>query len=194
MTSSPLRRRFPWKFALPLLFQLAIVLAIPIPKALTLATGETLYLQTVPIDPYDLLRGRYITLAYAIENHRSLSNLPGWESEEELRDAGGNLPDSIYLVMELEEDSANPVRPWQVVRVAFDLPTDLAERQRILKARYSRYGNIDVGLSQYFIPEAIGDELERDILEHRNSTLVEVKVDDRGNSALVGLWVEDRSY
>ena len=197
-------RRLPWRFGLPFLLKLAIVLAIPIPTLSILANGETLYLQTAPIDPYDLLRGRYVTLAYAVEDRQALAQLPGWPenadlSDLELPELGDRQPRWVYLVMEPAADGEvssvdREVLPWRATQVTFQRPTELARGQRLLKARYSRYGNVDVGLSQYFIPESIGDELERDIREHRDATVAEVKVDRFGNGVLVGLWVENRHY
>ena len=53
---------------------------------------------------------------------------------------------------------------------------------------------LDVGLGAYYIPEAIGDTLEDDIWDNPEGTRAEVKVDKRGKTALISLWVEDRNY
>lgn len=195
-----------WRFTLAIAFQLAIVLSIPAPKAITIATGNTIYLATRPVDPYDILRGRYVTLEYAVEQSFEIADLPGYLSKEQLEETHGELPDRIYLIMEKraietgERDSNAPTRAvsaWDAVRVAYRLPQDLDEHQQILASKLSFHSSrvwIDAGLGQYFIPEAIGDALEEDIRQHQEATLVEVKVDRRGNAALVGVWVEDREY
>ncbi|MGK7907185.1 MAG: GDYXXLXY domain-containing protein [Synechococcus sp.] len=195
-----------WRFTLAIAFQLAIVLSIPAPKAITIATGNSIYLATRPVDPYDILRGRYVTLEYAVEQSSEIADLPGYLSKEQLEETYGELPDRIYLIMEKraietgERDSnatTRAVSAWDAVRVAYRLPQDLDKHQQILASKLSFHSSrvwIDAGLGQYFIPEAIGDALEEDIRQHQEATLAEVKVDRRGNAALVGVWVEDREY
>ena len=184
------------RFILAISIQLAIVFSISVPQAITLATGNTIYLATRPIDPYDLLRGRYVTLEYEAESPAVLKMLPGYLSRSELEDVYGQIPRRIYLVMEPRESQAT-IPVWQPVRVAYSLPQELDTEQQLLAGRLvDRWENLemDAGLGRYFIPEAIGDDLEDDIRQHQEATLAEVKVDRRGNSALVGVWVEDRQY
>ena len=196
MDTQSSRKRLMWRFIFAVSIQVAIVLSIPVPKAITLARGSTIYLATRPIDPYDLLRGRYVTLDYEAENPAILETLPGYRSRPELEEFYGRIPPRIYLVMEPNEPEA-AVAAWQPVRVAYSLPQDLGAGQHLLAGRLvNRWQNleVDIGLGRYFIPEAIGDELEEDIRQHREATLAEVKVDRRGNAAIVGVWVEDRQY
>ena len=195
-----------WRFTIAIAFQLAIVASIPIPKAIVIATGDTIYLQTRPIDPYDILRGRYVTLDYEIEQSSAISNLPGYLTPEQLQTTDGERPDRIYLILEkskldpneLDRNvSVNSVIPWNAVEVAYRLPETLEEGQQLLSGQLSFHSSrewIDIGLGQYFIPESIGDALEKDIRQHQEATLAEVKVDRRGNSALMGIWVEERKY
>ena len=196
MTPQSSRTPLMWRFILAIAVQVAIVLAIPLPKAITIATGNTIYLSTRPIDPYDLLRGRYVTLDYEAESLPVLETLPGYLSRPKLEELYGQTPPRIYLVME-PSATAEVVAAWQPVRVAYGLAPELEEGQLLLGGRLvNRWHNfeVDLGLGRYFIPEAIGDELETDIREHREATLAEVKVDRRGNAAIVGVWVEDRQY
>lgn len=205
------RNRWSWAFALAVIAQVGVVLAIPIPKALTLATGTSIFLETRPVDPYDPLRGRYVTLDYFLEDPPSIETIPGYLSIDEIEATFEQMPDRIYFIMEPRDSTSsesnssgstetNPVIAWEAVRIAYLLPEKLEQGQQVLagELRVNRYNvwhtAIDLGLDSYFIPETIGDELEDDIREHREDTLVEVKVDRRGNSALVGVWVEDRQY
>ena len=210
------RNRWSWAFALAVVAQVGIVLAIPIPKALTLATGTSIFLETRPIDPYDPLRGRYVTLDYFLEDPPSIETLPGYLSVEQIEATFEQIPDRVYFIMEPRDSTApessssesgasasikpNPVIAWEAVEITYRLPEELEQGQQVLAGELKvgpynvRHVAIDLGLDSYFIPETIGDELEDDIREHRGDTLVEVKVDRRGNSALVGVWVEDRQY
>lgn len=187
-----------WRFGGILLLQLAIVLAVPFPKAITLATGTTIALQTTPVDPYDILRGRYVTLGYEAERVNTLKNLPGWNTRLQNRDRQSSLH-PIYLILEPVPDTSDtaPVQPWRPVAIAWTRPRNLTSPQLVIKGTYDTYyrsGNVDLGLGEYFIPEERGDVLEKDMEANRDAVFAEIKLDRRGNSALVGLWVEDRNY
>ena len=157
-------------------------------KAITLNTGTTVYLQTVPIDPYDVLRGRYVTLNYEISQVATLETLPGWSED------WTGVKRVLYITIEAPDSPTSPTMPWQAVAVNEAYPEMVQKNQRVLKARWQGWGNLDLDLGAYYIPETIGDELEADIREHQELTRAEVKVDGKGQTALVQLWVEDRSY
>lgn len=196
------RNRWPWAFGLAVLAQVGIVLAIPMPKAMTLATGTSIFLETRPVDPYDLLRGRYVTLRYELEDRTEIEAIPGYLSKTELDTTFEQVPDRIYFIMEQSESapsgaSTDSVFAWNAVEIAYHLPDDLGDDQQVLAGELITSSDdvwVELDLDSYFIPETIGDDLEDDIRQHREDTLVEVKVDRRGNSALVGVWVEDRQY
>lgn len=187
MTSSNPKRTLPlWRFLVPLAIQMAIILSIPAQKVLTITSGTTIYLQTAPVDPYDLLRGRYVTLNYDIAQRSRLETLPGWSDDWTQQGT------ELYVVISPPAD-AQSRDPWQPVSVSDRYPQRLESEQQVVKGRWHGW-RLDLGLGAYYIPEAIGDALEDDIQEHPEETRVEVKVDKRGKTALIGLWVEDRNY
>jgi uncharacterized membrane-anchored protein len=175
-----------WRFWIPVALQLLIIALVPAPKAYTLATGKTVFLQTIPVDPYDILRGRYVTLNYEIANWETLEKLPGWEPEFERERS------EFYLI--LEGSSTSSTDPWQVVAVSKVYPKNLDPDQIVLKASGGSWPGASLGIDQYYIPEDIGDRLEVDIRAHQAKTRVEAKIDSFGHAAIVGVWVEDRSY
>ena len=65
-----------WRFWAPLLFQTALILAVPAQAVYTQLTGKTVILQTIPVDPYELLRGYSQTLRYDISIQDNLRKLP----------------------------------------------------------------------------------------------------------------------
>lgn len=175
-----------WRFIVPLAVQVAIVLSIPAQKVMTITSGSTVYLQTAPVDPYDLLRGRYVTLNYEIAQRSLLETLPGWSDDLATRG------EDVYVV--LQPPTVPQARePWQAIAVSNTPPETLESGHQFIKGTW-RGWNLDLGLGAYYIPEAIGDALEDDIAANREDTWTEVKVDGRGKTALVGLWVEDREY
>ena len=66
-----------WRFAVPLLLQIGLVLVPPAQSVYTHITGKTVILQTIPVDPYDPLRGYSQTLSYDISRLETLKKLPG---------------------------------------------------------------------------------------------------------------------
>ena len=183
-------RSFPhWRFWFPLAAQLLIVLAIPLPRAITLATGDTVYLSTMPVDPYDLLRGRYVTLRYQIQNPSVLGDLPRRSAKPAFD------WEEIFITLAPPEDDLDPTAPWQPVEVNYRYPQEVEPQQVVIRGEQGRRGRwIDLGLGEYYIPEEIGDALEDDIRDHPRETRAEVKVDRWGNAALVSVWVQDREY
>ncbi len=174
-----------WRCLLPLAAQALIVISIPAQNAYTLATGTTVYLQTAPVDPYDVLRGRYVTLGYVITRLEQLDSLPGWS--EDFRQLGTEL----YLV--IEPSGAGERSPWQAVAIHDHYPQELQPQQQVIKGQWL-HGRLQIGLSEYYIPEEIGDALEADMRQQNGEALAEVKVDSRGHAALVQLWVKDHVY
>ena len=75
--ATPFRR---WRFWIPLILQTALIAAVPAQAVYTHLTGRTVVLKTVPVDPYDLLRGYSQTLAYDISQPNNLKSLPGWKT------------------------------------------------------------------------------------------------------------------
>ena len=173
-----------WRFWLALLLQVGLVAAIPARKALTLATGTTIYLQVAPVDPYDLLRGRYIALSYTLAQSPELEKLPGWSPEL-------SKPGILYL--RLAPPNGDPARPWQAIGISRDRPRELQPKEVVLQGWFDG-GQLRFGIEEFFISEALGDVLELEIRRHPETLRAEVKVDPWGQAALVGLWVGEQRY
>lgn len=187
MSLSKPQRKIPlWRFLIPLAVQVAIVLSIPAQKVMTITNGTTVYLQTVPVDPYDVLRGRYVTLNYDIARRSRLETLPGWSDDLPKRGT------EVYVVLD-PPTTEQSREPWQPVSVSDTYPETLDPGQQVIKGRWQGW-RLDLGLGAYYIPEDIGDTLEDDIWDNPEATRAEVKVDKRGKTALISLWVEERNY
>ncbi|MGG0655772.1 GDYXXLXY domain-containing protein [Rummeliibacillus pycnus] len=55
------------QFFLSLLVPVIILIAMTVKPLLTVLTGETIYLQTTPVDPSDIVYGDYVDLEFEIE-------------------------------------------------------------------------------------------------------------------------------
>ena len=58
----PPKRAFAFRLAVAA--QVAVLVALPLPKISTLHTGRTVFLQVAPVDPYNVLSGYHATLSY----------------------------------------------------------------------------------------------------------------------------------
>lgn len=164
-------------FTLALTVQILILLAVPAQKAWTRATGRSVVLKVMPVDPYSILSGYYVTLGYEIGRRDAFPNL---------NDMGfGN---TVYALVEKHEDGV-----WHPVSLSSSQPNLLPPNQIALRGR-SSYGRVEYGIEEFYIPESQRQAIADDLRQHPEQARVEVKVDARGNVALVRLLIEDRVY
>jgi uncharacterized membrane-anchored protein len=202
-----------WRFWVPLIAQAAIILAVPVQALYTQISGETLVLQVVPVDPYDIMRGYSVTLSYNISLPDRLKELPGWETlidTEAAAQGQTTEPQNgqpIYVVLQAPNASEQqPPAAWTPVAVNGDRPTDLPDNQRVIKGIY-RYGQVFYGLETYYIPEDQRNDINNEISalqlpagvppEQRPENppiVVETKVDAQGNAVPITVWLSDRQY
>jgi uncharacterized membrane-anchored protein len=116
--------------------------------------GKEIRLQTLPIDPRDLLYGDYVNLNYDI-NEISTSL---WKGPGKINDLSNNL----YVVLKLDELSKNGT--YKAVALYGHKPT-VQEDEVILKGRTNYTGDdtihVKYGLETYYISENSGKELEQ---------------------------------
>ena len=205
---APFRRLPGWRLWIPLALQTILILATPVQNAYTYVSGKTITLQTVPVDPYDVLRGYSQTLSYSISNPALLSKLPGgtWFSQYP---QGQNA--SFYIVLEapvLEApDKTNAASPqaWKPVKISGNRPANLPSNQVSLKGEY-KGGQVVYGLETYYMPEDQREQINGDIRQAQGQVQgqtqgqaqqalkVDAKVDSSGNAILMDLWISDRKY
>ena len=139
-----------------------------------LATGREIVLPIKPVDPRDIFRGDYTSLAYDI------STIDPSLVTQALQDYPRRA--SIYVTIEKGADGA-----WRPVAVTKDLPKGLPETQVALAATLSGGGSQSVlyGLERYYVPEGKGGELEKLAREKTLSALI--AVDTHGQAAIKAL-------
>ncbi len=209
----PEAKRIPgWRLWIPLLLQIGLIAAVPAQAVYTFVTGKTVVLQTIPVDPYDFLRGYYQVLSYDISQDNNLDKLPGWKDlpGEKIPCPSGIVctnPEtyhvksgtSFYVILESPKDAANSGHPkaWKAVRVSLENPSNLPPNQIALQGKYNGW-RMEYGLETYYMPENEREKVNQDIGEaqrgKQQSFVVEVKVDKTGHAVPVSLWVRDRNY
>ncbi|MGL6338766.1 MAG: GDYXXLXY domain-containing protein [Waterburya sp.] len=188
-----------WRFFLPLSLQMLLILAVPAQAIYTHYTGKTIVLQTMPVDPYDLLRGYSQTLSYNISRTSDLAKLPGGEI---LNQNESNLKNGmkLYVILESPKTSAaKPPQAWQPVAVSLKRPSNLPDN-RIALAGIVKYSAIAYGLETYYLPEDKISDINQEISQlqpdsdSKRPFVVEVKVDAQGNSVASSLWIGKHNY
>lgn len=196
------RRLPPWRFMVPLLCQVALVMSIPAQAFYTYTTGTTVVLQTAPVDPYDFLRGYYQILSYEISRPNNLKSVTGSDTAFKRRNHDHFYVDRgeiIYVILEKPQGEPEGDRPlpWQPVAVSDEFPDNLPDNQIAIRGEGNGW-DIKYGLETYYMPESQRNQVNQDInvAQSRDpqSFVVEVKVDSQGKSVPLRLWVSDRSY
>ncbi len=206
-----------WRFGMPLLFQTALILAVPAQAIYTQLTGKTVILQTIPVDPYELLRGYSQTLRYDISNQDSLRKLPGWRELPKQKPPGSKLnfiePGTRFYVT-LAEPVAPPKselpQAWKPIAVSQKPPVKLTNSQVALIG-IAKAGSIQYGLETYYIPEEQREQINSDLRQAKlaDSTplqltlplanspqqqtppvVMEIKVNAQGDAVPIGLWAQ----
>lgn len=199
---SHLPQRLPiWRLLIPLLVQTGIILAIPARSAYTYVTGETVVLQTIPVDPYDPLRGYSQTLTYNISQLGTLQKLPGWQevvTPKSISSAYLQPGTELYVTLAAPKNSSTqPPQAWQPVKVSKSRPTSLSADQIAIKGK-SVGSSIKYGLETYYFPESKQQEINQHIRQAQSNRqqrlVVEAKVDNQGNAVPVSFWVSERNY
>ncbi len=172
-----------WRFWLPLAFQLLIVASVPAPLVWAHATGTTVLLRSAPVDPYDLVRGRYMRLGYADQASTGLQQLPGWAS------ATAEGQGDLWVAFA----PAQAGSPWKAVDVYATRPHDLPAGQVAIRGRLVG-GTVDWGMDRFHVAEGAGDGIEAAMRKAPNAIMVEARVDAGGTAVLEALWIGGHRY
>jgi uncharacterized membrane-anchored protein len=153
------------------LISFALVALAVLPQLTARLTGEEFRLRVAPLDPIDPFRGAYVALAYPdIQDVDSFGNL------QEPMDDGERGDVFVTLVPEGE------------VWVAGELTRDRPDDGPYLTCN-DRDFRLNCGIDSWFLPQDNARELEDAV---RNGTAIAtVRIDNRGNAALIDVSVAD---
>lgn len=183
MNFKPFKINIDWKVAeskyllVALLVPVLFLLGMTMKPLMTLQFGQTIQLQTQPVDPTDLFRGDYIDLFYDMNQLEikagNLEGLPTGYNEENLR---GKV---VYALLEKGAD----VKIYQVARYTMIPPKGGIYLKGNINYAYLKGSssekdnlilNIDFGIDRYFIEENTGTDLEN--ASRAGKVLVTLKV------------------
>jgi uncharacterized membrane-anchored protein len=156
------------RVALAALVQLALIpLAVAGPLSARL-TGEEYLLEVAPVDPVDPFRGAYVALTY-----------PGLPEPRPRAGVDGS-GESVYVPL---------VRSGEVWRGLEAVP-ERPEAGPFLRCTDEEW-RLRCGIDSWFLPQDEAYAVEQAVRDGR--AVARVRVDSRGNAALVGVEVRERS-
>ncbi|MEL6333716.1 MAG: GDYXXLXY domain-containing protein [Cyanobacteria bacterium J06621_11] len=189
-----------WRFLIAILIQSTLIVAVPFKSAMTYAKGQTVTLQTLPVDPYDLLRGYSQTLRFEISDIERLKQLPGAENVFLETDNRRYEPTQLYVTL------AEPTGPridgkaptaWEPVALSTTYPENLKDNQIALQG-YAQGWQVIYGLETYYMPEDqrndINEQIRTEQQAEDSAFVVDVKIDEGGNSVPLSLWIRDQEF
>jgi uncharacterized membrane-anchored protein len=145
-----------------------------------LRSSDVVTLKSEPVDPRDLFRGDYVTLAYGI-SRLPLDGMPG--------ETGFDIGDTIYIELAEAPDT------WRAIAVYHDYPTaglgHKVIRGRIVDmSRTPSVASIAFGIESYFVPEGEGRTLEQE--RNARNLSVDVALASDGEAAIKGIRIDGR--
>ncbi|MFJ8260620.1 GDYXXLXY domain-containing protein [Rummeliibacillus sp. NPDC094406] len=183
------------QFFLSLLVPVIILIAMTVKPLLTVLTGETIYLQTTPVDPSDLAYGDYVDLEFEIET------VPLDLLDNGLKKQLGDDKDyfnfdsdkSVYITIKQNKNT----NIYEVLKV-----TETKPRSGIfIKGKLAYYidqawdnnsstkeAHINIPIERYYVEDNTGTHLEK--LSQKGKLRAEIKVRD-GYAVLRGITVID---
>jgi uncharacterized membrane-anchored protein len=169
-------------FVLILALQGAWILGTVAMQERALRVGQLVLLETLPVDPRDLLRGDFVRLNYKI------SNLPR-ELFSEPRPAGEISPGTTVFVA-LVPAGTNEF--YQVARASTEKFTPAANevllRGRVAQSWRNSSGSVhlEYGLEQYFVAEGTGNP--------RGKLTVQAAITRSGRARIKEVFVDGKPY
>lgn len=163
------------------LLWVAVAAGMILSKQQTLRTGKVVVLETVPVDPRDLLRGDYVVLRYKISS-LDLNQIRSKKSRY-------HHPGEIIYV-ELEPKG----KFWEAAEI-FEKKDDVVNGMFIkgkVKYLYNNKIEVNYGIESYFVPEGEGRDIEEKIRGNKSSISVEVAVDASGDALIKRVYSDEQ--
>ena len=132
-------------------------------KETLLADGQLVLLELAPVDPRSLMQGDYMRLRYAISENTEYDS----------------ISKRGFCVVKLEENGIA-----KKVRIQ-ESKEPINENEYLIVYTSKDWGGINIGAESFFFQEGEAEKYE-------NAKYGGLKVDDEGNSLLIGLYDEKR--
>jgi uncharacterized membrane-anchored protein len=148
-----------------IVFQLVILITMIVGHTVPFLGAQTVLLRTEPVDPRDLFRGDYVTLAYALNRTPTGQYEPG---------------QSVYVTLVPESDGKH----YQAGAFLAQPPPS----GPFIRGTAQGYGRVTYGIESYYVQEGTGRAYEQAVRDRRLSA--EVALSRDGTPALRRLIIE----
>lgn len=156
--------------------QIGILALIPGRRVEAQLGGDEIVLQTVPVDPYDMLAGYYATLRYAAEQ------APRDPEVEALAEGS-----TVYIWLEHGETSAAPIKvATSRPLVGADIP--------FVRAKWRRGSVRITDAERFYFPEERRDEINKAFVDAGGRALVTLRLAPDGTPLVTKVRVNGRDY
>ncbi len=161
--------------------QIAILAAVPASQVKARISGTDVTLATGPIDPFDPFAGHHVILSYLVER-------PGIGQAP----TGLGPGDPVFVTVARAEPA------WTLVSITRERPAP-SSGHASLRARWGRFGRAEIDSARrFYLPEEkarrVQDAMNALARQRASATgLVDMRVDEAGNVALLRLRVGDVS-
>ena len=157
-------KKYKWIIILINLFVLLVFFNISIvQKEKLLIDGQLVLLELVPVDPRSLMQGDFMRLNYDISNNINADS----------------ISKRGFCVVKLNKNGIA-----KKVRIQ-EKRTPLNKNELLIEYTYKERNGINIGAESYFYQEGVAEKYQK-------AKYGGVKVDNKGNSLLVGLYDEKR--
>jgi uncharacterized membrane-anchored protein len=147
------------------LLQLLILVAMILGKTVPYLGAHRVLLKVIPVDPRDMFRGDYVTLAYDISRVSGARHQPG---------------QTVYVTLVPERDGLH----YRAGHFNDSLPSSGV----FIRGTVGEFGRASYGIESYYLQEGTGHDYENAV---RSSRLwADVAIDGNGNARLKGLVIE----
>ncbi|KGP72140.1 GDYXXLXY domain-containing protein [Pontibacillus yanchengensis] len=164
-----------WLFIVVVAAQAVYLLAMAGSYYLIEDFGETVTLQTAPVDPSDVFYGDYVILNYEV------STIPEGQLNEEELERG----DKVFVYLAPVDDGSYEVQRASIQK------QDAKENEVIMTGRYEFKANdgfqVDYGIGRYYVEDNTGETYEN----HSGDMTVEVAIAPWGQKKIVGVTLEE---
>jgi uncharacterized membrane-anchored protein len=167
-------------FLIAILVQCAVLAAVPGKQVYTRITGKVITIQTRPYDPYDVMSGYYVTLAYDIGWMPADAN--NWETAQRWDGK------TIYVILKEGRDGV-----WVKDGTSLRWPSSVPAGGLVVKGT-AQYRNVFFGIEKFYIPETKRKEIEEALRRARSKANVRIAVDRFGNAAILSLEAGGKRY
>lgn len=180
------------QFLISLLVPVILLLSMTVKPLLTVLNGETINLQTTPIDPSDIVYGDYVSLEFKIETLPLTILDKGLEKKLDKSKDYFDFDSTLPIYIELKENKSTGIS--EATKVTETKPTSgvfikgslssYVDNNQLDNGREQKTIQVDIPLDRYYVEDNTGTKLEEQA--RKGKVVMQVRVKN-GYAILTGV-------